>query len=128
VGTDRSRDPINIRAMADMAEGATMERLERLLALVVILEPLPQEEIERFAASRSFTPLGAGDTVALEENRRSLFLLVGSRKLPARYTHQQLGTMTGSNREAVTQAPKKLRKKGGWRSGGARSTSWTWRP
>ena len=206
-----------------------MERWERLLALVDILEPLPAEEFEHLAASRSFIPLGAGDTLALEENRRSLFLLVsgrvqvyapnpsrqyitismieegtvigqtgfaaltrpalraraleasvvfrlgwedfedlvrrnpevgirlirllnvrlsvgedrlsdlvhkevptrlasiilklseqqgivardGSRKLPARYTHQQLGSMIGANREAVTRALKRLREEGG---------------
>ncbi len=56
-----------------------MERWERLLTLVNILEPLPQEEIKRLAASRSFIPLGAGETLALEENRQSLILLVSGR-------------------------------------------------
>ena len=37
----------------------------------------------------------------------------GSRKLSARYTHQQLGSMIGSNREAVTRALKRLREEGG---------------
>jgi DNA-binding transcriptional regulator YhcF (GntR family) len=31
----------------------------------------------------------------------------------ARYTHQQLGSMIGSNREAVTRALKRLREEGG---------------
>ena len=206
-----------------------MERWERLLAQVDILEPLPPEEIQRLAASRSFIPLGAGETLVLEDNRQSLFLLLsgrvqvyepnpsrqyitisvidegtvvgqtgfaaltrptlraraldasvvfrlgwedfedlvrrnpevgirlirllnvrlsvgedrlsdlvhkevptrlaniilklsehqgivtrdGSRKLPARYTHQQLGSMIGANREAVTRAFKRLREEGG---------------
>ncbi len=37
----------------------------------------------------------------------------GSRKIPTRYTHQQLGTMIGANREAVTRAFKRLREEGG---------------
>jgi CRP/FNR family transcriptional regulator, cyclic AMP receptor protein len=34
----------------------------------------------------------------------------GSRRIPSRYTHQQLASMVGSNREAVTRALGKLRK------------------
>ena len=44
--------------MRAMADGVTVERWERLLTLVDILEPLPQEEIKRLAAGRSFIPLG----------------------------------------------------------------------
>jgi CRP-like cAMP-binding protein len=65
--------------MRAMADGVTVERWERLLTLVDILEPLPQEEIKRLAAGRSFISLGAGETLALEENRQSLFLLVSGR-------------------------------------------------
>jgi CRP/FNR family cyclic AMP-dependent transcriptional regulator len=36
----------------------------------------------------------------------------GSRRIPARYTHQQLGSVIGSNREAVTRAFRKLREAG----------------
>jgi CRP/FNR family transcriptional regulator, cyclic AMP receptor protein len=36
----------------------------------------------------------------------------GSRKIPTRYTHQQIASMVGSNREAVTRAFGKLRKAG----------------
>ncbi len=36
----------------------------------------------------------------------------GSRKLPTRYTHQQLASMVGSNREAITRAFGRLRKAG----------------
>jgi CRP/FNR family transcriptional regulator, cyclic AMP receptor protein len=36
----------------------------------------------------------------------------GSRKLPTHYTHQQLGSMIGANREAVTRALKRLRETG----------------
>jgi CRP/FNR family cyclic AMP-dependent transcriptional regulator len=36
----------------------------------------------------------------------------GSLKIPTRYTHQQLASMVGSNREAVTRAFGKLRKAG----------------
>ena len=34
-------------------------------------------------------------------------------KIPTRYTHQQLGSMIGANREAVTRAFGKLRSEGG---------------
>jgi CRP/FNR family transcriptional regulator len=37
----------------------------------------------------------------------------GSRRIPTRYTHQQLASMVGSNREAVTRAFGRLRKAGG---------------
>jgi CRP/FNR family transcriptional regulator len=36
----------------------------------------------------------------------------GSRMIPTRYTHQQLASMVGSNREALTRAMGKLRKAG----------------
>ena len=36
----------------------------------------------------------------------------GSRRIPTRYTHKQLASMVGSNREAVTRAFGKLRKAG----------------
>jgi CRP/FNR family cyclic AMP-dependent transcriptional regulator len=36
----------------------------------------------------------------------------GSRRIPTRYTHQQLASMVGSNREAVTRAFGRLRKAG----------------
>ncbi len=36
----------------------------------------------------------------------------GSRRIPTRYTHQQLASMVGSNREAVTRAFRKLREAG----------------
>jgi CRP/FNR family cyclic AMP-dependent transcriptional regulator len=36
----------------------------------------------------------------------------GNRRIPTRYTHQQLASMVGSNREAITRAFGKLRKAG----------------
>ena len=36
----------------------------------------------------------------------------GSRRIPLRYTHEQLASMVGSNREAVTRAFGRLRKAG----------------
>ena len=36
----------------------------------------------------------------------------GGRKIPTRYTHQQLASMVGSNREAITRALGRLRKAG----------------
>ena len=37
----------------------------------------------------------------------------GGRKIPTRYTHQQLASMVGSNREALTRALGRLRRMGG---------------
>jgi CRP/FNR family transcriptional regulator, cyclic AMP receptor protein len=37
----------------------------------------------------------------------------GCRKIPTRYTHQQLASLVGSNREAVTRAMGRLRREGG---------------
>ena len=37
----------------------------------------------------------------------------GERKIPIRYTHQQLGTMIGANREVVARALGRLRREGG---------------
>jgi CRP/FNR family transcriptional regulator, cyclic AMP receptor protein len=210
-------------------EDAPLKELERLLATVDILEPLPPEELERLAPFSSSMRLEAGEAVALEEDRETLLLLAsgwvrvhelsttggpdltfsmieegtvvgqtglavrlsrglrvealrpstllvlrwedfeelvvrnpevaiktirllserlaacegrlsdlvrkevvarlaglilslgeyqgvvvgdGSRRLPARYTHQQLASMVGSNREAITRALGRLRKAG----------------
>ena len=56
------------------------------MALVDILEPLLPEEIKRLTASRSFIQLGAGETLLLEDNRRSLFLLLSGQVQV--YTHR----------------------------------------
>jgi CRP/FNR family transcriptional regulator, cyclic AMP receptor protein len=210
-------------------EDTPLKELERLLATVDILEPLPPEELERLAPFSSSMRLKAGQAVALEEDRKTLLLLAsgwvrvhelsttegpdltfsmieegtvvgqtglavrlsrglrvealrpstllvlrwedfeelvvrnpevaiktirllserlavcegrlsdlvrkevvarlaglilslgeyqgvvvgdGSRRLPARYTHQQLASMVGSNREAITRALGRLRKAG----------------
>jgi CRP/FNR family cyclic AMP-dependent transcriptional regulator len=53
----------------------------------------------------------AGLILGLSEHR-GVVTDDGSRKIPTRYTHQQLASMVGSNREAVTRAFGKLRKAG----------------
>ena len=53
----------------------------------------------------------AGLILGLSE-QRGVVTDDGSRKIPTRYTHQQLASMVGSNREAVTRAFGKLRKAG----------------
>jgi CRP/FNR family cyclic AMP-dependent transcriptional regulator len=60
-------------------EDSPLQGLERLLAKVDILEPLPPEELERLALLSSTMQLGAGETVALDENRETLFLLARGR-------------------------------------------------
>ena len=53
----------------------------------------------------------AGLILSLSEHQ-SVVTGDGSRTIPTRYTHQQLASMVGSNREAVTRAFRKLRKAG----------------
>jgi CRP/FNR family transcriptional regulator, cyclic AMP receptor protein len=53
----------------------------------------------------------AGVILGLSEHQ-SVVMADGSRTIPTRYTHQQLASMVGSNREAVTRAFGKLRKVG----------------
>jgi CRP/FNR family cyclic AMP-dependent transcriptional regulator len=53
--------------------------LERLLAKVDILEPLPPEELERLALLSSTMQLGAGQAVALDKDRETLLLLASGR-------------------------------------------------
>ena len=62
-----------------MIEDAPAKELERLLAVVDILEPLPPEEVERLALLSSSMRLEAGEAVALDENRETLLLLAGGR-------------------------------------------------
>ena len=43
---------------------------------------------------------------------KGVFASDGSRKIPVRYTHEQLASMVGANREAVTRALGRLRREG----------------
>jgi CRP/FNR family cyclic AMP-dependent transcriptional regulator len=60
-------------------EDAPVRELERLLARVDILKPLPQEELEHLALFSSSMRLEAGEALALDENRETLILLAGGR-------------------------------------------------
>ena len=62
-----------------MIEDAPLKELERLLAKVDILKPLPPEELERLAPLSSSMRLEAGEAVALEEDRETLLLLASGR-------------------------------------------------
>jgi hypothetical protein len=62
-----------------MIEDAPLKELERLLAKVDILEPLPPEELERLASLSSLMRLEAGEAIALDEDRKMLLLLAGGR-------------------------------------------------
>jgi len=53
----------------------------------------------------------AGLVLKLSENQ-GVVTRGGGRKIPTRYTHRQLGTMIGANREAVTRALGRLRREG----------------
>jgi CRP/FNR family cyclic AMP-dependent transcriptional regulator len=56
----------------------------------------------------------AGLLLGLSEREGSLDQ--GERRIPARYTHKQLASMVGSNREAVTRAMAKMRRAGAVRT------------
>jgi CRP/FNR family transcriptional regulator, cyclic AMP receptor protein len=60
-------------------EDALVRELERLLARVDILEPLPAEELERLALLPSWTRLEAGEALALDEDRETLIILASGR-------------------------------------------------
>ena len=62
-----------------MIEDAPVKELERLLAKVDILEPLPPEEVERLALRSTAVRLEAGEAFALEEERETLHLLTSGR-------------------------------------------------
>jgi CRP/FNR family transcriptional regulator, cyclic AMP receptor protein len=53
-------------------EDVPLKELERLLAKVDILEPLPPEEVERLASLSYSVHLEAGEAVALDEDREML--------------------------------------------------------
>ena len=62
-----------------MIEGATQEEHRWPFAKVDILQSLPWEEIERLALLSASVHLGAGETLALDEERRALLLLASGR-------------------------------------------------
>ena len=62
-----------------MIEDTPVKELERLLALVDILEPLPPEEVERLALLASSIRLEGGEAIALDEDRERLLLLPSGR-------------------------------------------------
>ena len=58
-----------------MIEDAPAKELERLLAKVDILEPLPPEQVERLASLSSSMRLEAGEAITLDGDRERLLLL-----------------------------------------------------
>ncbi len=62
-----------------MIEDAPLKELERLLAKVDILKPLPPEEVEHLALLASSMRLEAWDALALDEGRETLLLLASGR-------------------------------------------------
>ena len=62
-----------------MIEDAPAKELERLLAKVDILEPLPPEEVERLALLFSSMRLEAREAIALDEDQKTLLLLASGR-------------------------------------------------
>jgi CRP/FNR family cyclic AMP-dependent transcriptional regulator len=56
-------------------EDAPVKELERLLAKVEILEPLPPDEVERLALRSTSVCLEAGEAIAVDEDRETLLLL-----------------------------------------------------
>ena len=75
---------------------------ERLAACEVRLSDQVRKEVPARLASL---------VLGLSEHK-GVFARDGSRKIPVRYTHEQLASMVGANREAVTRALGKLRREG----------------
>jgi CRP/FNR family transcriptional regulator, cyclic AMP receptor protein len=84
--------------------GVKMIRLlsERLAACEVRLSDLVRKEV----------PARLASLILRLSERQGIATTNGSHMIPARYTHQQLASMVGSNREAVTRAFRKLRDAG----------------
>ncbi len=84
--------------------GVKMIRLlsERLAACEVRLSDLVCKEV----------PARLASLILRLSERQGITTANGSRMIPTRYTHQQLASMVGSNREAITRAFGKLRKAG----------------
>ena len=61
---------------------------------------------------RKEVPARLADLVLKLSDYQGVVTRDGERKIPTRYTHQQLGTMIGANREAVTRAFARLREVG----------------
>ena len=62
-----------------MIEDVPLKELERLLAKVDILEPLPPEEVKRLASLSYSVHLEAGEAFALDKDRETLLLLARGR-------------------------------------------------
>jgi CRP/FNR family transcriptional regulator, cyclic AMP receptor protein len=84
--------------------GVKMIRLlsERLAACEVRLSDMVHKEV---AARLASLILGLSE-------RQGITTANGSHMIPTRYTHQELASMVGSNREAVTRAFRKLKEAG----------------
>ncbi len=61
---------------------------------------------------RKEVPARLADLILRLSEHQGVVMGDGSRRIPTRYTHQQLASMVGSNREAVTRAFGRLRKAG----------------
>jgi CRP/FNR family cyclic AMP-dependent transcriptional regulator len=72
---------------------------ERLAACEVRLSDMVRKEV----------PARLASVILRLSERQGTTTANGSHMIPARYTHQQLASMVGSNREAVTRAFRKLR-------------------
>ena len=84
--------------------GVKMIRLlsERLAACEVRLSDMVRKEV----------PARLASLILRLSERQGITTANGSHMIPARYTHQQLASMVGSNREAVTRAFRRLRDAG----------------
>ena len=61
---------------------------------------------------RKEVPARLASVVLRLSEHDGVFARAGGRKIPLRYTHKQLASMVGANREAVTRALGKLRREG----------------
>jgi CRP/FNR family transcriptional regulator, cyclic AMP receptor protein len=75
---------------------------ERLAACEVRLSDMVRKEV----------PARLASLILRLSERQGTTTTNGSHMIPGRYTHQQLASMVGSNREAVTRAFRRLRDAG----------------
>ncbi len=81
-------------------------------AISLLSERLAVCEVRLSDQVRKEVPARLASLVLGLSEHKGVFASDGSRRIPVRYTHEQLASMVGANREAVTRALGRLRREG----------------
>ncbi len=83
-----------------------------LKTIRLLSERLAVCEVRLSDLIRKDVPARLADLILTLSEHQGVVTADGSRRIPVRYTHKQLASMVGSNREAITRALGRLRKAG----------------